>query len=86
EEFIRKAVSPLYTNAVGHTYGYFWWGHDMAVKGKKYRCISARGAGGQFIMILPSVELIVVVTSHNHKDMRSPLAFTSEQIVPAFLR
>ena len=86
EEFIRKAVSPLYTNAVGHTYGYFWWGHDMEVKGKKHRCISARGAGGQFIMILPSVELIVVVTSHNHKDMRSPLAFTSEQIVPAFLR
>ena len=47
EEFISKAVSPLYTNKVGHTYGYFWWGSHVKFGTERHRCVSARGAGGQ---------------------------------------
>ena len=85
EEFIRKAVSPIYTNKVGHTYGYFWWGSEMEISGKKHRCISARGAGGQFIFILPTLDLIVVVTSHNkEKAMRYPFDLLKGVVLPAF--
>ena len=84
-EFIRKAVSPIYTNKVGHTYGYFWWGSEMELSGKKHRCISARGAGGQFIFILPTLDLIVVVTSHNkEKAMRCPFDLLKGVVLPAF--
>jgi CubicO group peptidase (beta-lactamase class C family) len=84
-KFIRKAVSPIYTNKVGHTYGYFWWGSEMEINGKKHRCISARGAGGQFIFILPTLDLVVVVTSHNkEKAMRYPFDLLKGVVLPAF--
>ncbi|MDH3583544.1 MAG: serine hydrolase, partial [Phycisphaerae bacterium] len=83
--FLRKAVGPLYTNKVGHTYGYFWWGSKMKVADQSHHCISARGAGGQFIFILPSLDLVVVVTSHNKEGaMKHPFTFTQETILPAF--
>ena len=87
EEFIKAAVSPLYTNKAGDTYGYFWWGSEMEVAGKKHHCISARGAGGQFIFIVPTMDLIVVVTSHNKgKAMRLPFDLMKNDLLPAFAR
>ncbi len=84
-EFIRDAVGPLYTNRAGDTYGYFWWGRTMKVGDVEHHCISARGAGGQFIMIIPTMDLIVVATSHNKSGgMRHPLQFTEQTILPAF--
>ena len=86
EDFIRKAVSPIYTNKAGHTYGYFWWGNEIEIGGKKQRCISARGAGGQFVFILPTLDLIVVVTSHNKdKAMRYPFDLLKGVVLPAFV-
>lgn len=85
EDFIRKAVSPIYTNKAGHTYGYFWWGNEMEIHGGKHRCISARGAGGQFVFILPTLDLIVIVTSHNKdKAMRHPFDLLKGVVLPAF--
>ena len=85
EAFIDKAVSPIYANKAGHTYGYFWWGNELEIDGRKHRCISARGAGGQFIFILPTLDLIVVVTSHNKdKAMRYPFDFLKDDVLPAF--
>lgn len=84
-EFIKKAVSPLYTNKAGDTYGYFWWGSELEIEGVKHHCISARGAGGQFIFIVPTMDLIVVFTSHNSgKEMRYPFKIMKESILPAF--
>ncbi len=84
-EFIRDAVAPIYTNKAGHTYGYFWWGNEVEVGGKRHRCVSARGAGGQFIFVLPSLELVVVVTSHNkEKAMRHPFRILNEVVLPTF--
>ncbi len=85
KDFILNAVSPIYTNKAGHSYGYFWWGSEMEFGGKRHHCISARGAGGQFLFILPTLDLIVVVTSHNKdKAMRYPFEFLAERILPAF--
>ncbi len=85
--FLSKAVSGIYTNAIKHTYGYFWWGNTMTVNGKGYRCVSGRGAGGQFIFVLPKLEMVVVVTSHNKaKAMRYPFDFLGDSILPAFVK
>ncbi|MBT3540677.1 MAG: serine hydrolase, partial [Opitutae bacterium] len=49
----------------------------------KYYVIQGRGAGGQFIFIFPSIELVVVGTAHN-KGMGTMLKELPERLVPAF--
>ena len=82
--FVAKATSRLYTNPQGTSYGFFWWRHDMEVGEREFDCISGRGAGGQFILILPELNLIAVITAHN-KGMGQLLKTFPEQILPAFL-
>ncbi|MBK1792289.1 serine hydrolase domain-containing protein [Persicirhabdus sediminis] len=85
-EFIKQATSRIHTNPSGAAhYGYFWWGSDMQVGDKTYNCISGRGAGGQFILILPELDLIIVTTAHN-KGMGKMLASTPKNILPAFIK
>ncbi|WP_416877099.1 serine hydrolase domain-containing protein [Litorimonas sp.] len=64
-------------------YGYFWWGADLNVGGKTYYSSNAQGGGGQFIILIDELDLIVVTTS----SLRHPksLQITAERILPAFI-
>ncbi len=84
KEFVEAAISPIDANE-HRTYGYFWWGHQAKIKGQSYHCISGRGAGGQFILMFPEFELIIVSTAHN-KGMGSMLKKAPENIIPAFVK
>lgn len=46
----------------GRYYGYGWWLRDMA----GYRTPYAWGYGGQFILLVPELDLVVVTTSASH--------------------
>jgi len=82
-EFVERATERIYTNPQGTSYGYFWWRANAVVDGKTYDCKSARGAGGQFILILPELDLIAIITSHN-KGMGKLLAEAPQWLIPAF--
>jgi CubicO group peptidase (beta-lactamase class C family) len=85
-EFVDRATSLVHTNQQsGNSYGYFWWRADMQVNGENYDCKSGRGAGGQFILMLPELELVVVTTAHN-KGMGKTLANTPKHLLPAFIQ
>lgn len=83
-EFIEQATGRLHTNS-NTSYGYFWWRADMKVDGNSYDCISGRGAGGQFILMLPELDLIVVTTAHNKSKVKT-LANTEKHLLPAFIQ
>lgn len=85
EAFVEKATGRLHTNAQGTSYGCFWWRHDIKVGDRRFDCKSGRGAGGQFILILPELELIVVITAHN-RGMGTALTTIPEWVLPAFIR
>ena len=57
----------------------------MRVGDRTYDCQSGRGAGGQFILILPELELIIVVTAH-HQGMGKMLSAVPQKILPVFSR
>ena len=85
EEFVEKATSRIHTNPQGTSYGFFWWRHDMEVGDRKIDCISGRGAGGQFILMFPELDLVAVITAHN-KGMGKMLKTVPERILPALVK
>lgn len=68
-------------------YGYFWWHDTYSVNGKAIDCIEARGAGGQFIFIIPELKSVVVITSGNFRNRKGnqPRDILKEYLLPALL-
>lgn len=65
-------------------YGFYWWSADLNVGDKKYFAVSAQGGGGQYILLVRELDLIVVVTAHSN-DNRT-LQTVAESILPAFIQ
>ncbi len=84
EAFVKRALSPLAHSYGTSHYGYFWWVDDFKAGDKSYHCPAGRGAGGQFILMFPELELIVVITAHN-KGMGTMLQDAPKRIIPAFM-
>ncbi|WP_419210862.1 serine hydrolase domain-containing protein [Maribacter sp. X9] len=68
-------------------YGYLWWHDTYEFKGKMIASIEARGAGGQFIFILPALEAVVVITSGNFRNGKGnqPRAILKDFVLPAIV-
>lgn len=64
-------------------YGYFWWQADLRVGDKDYFSTSAQGGGGQFILLIAELDLMIVATAHE-PDVTT-LQMTAERILPAFI-
>jgi len=66
-------------------YGYLWW-HNNYKKGDEIiEAIEARGAGGQYIILIPKYELVCVITSGNFRNgkYRQPEKIMQDYILPA---
>jgi CubicO group peptidase (beta-lactamase class C family) len=85
KDFVKRATSPLVQTNEENFYGYFWWSQNREINGKKYPCIQGRGAGGQFIFVFPSLDLVVTATAHN-KGMGRMLKELPEAIAPSFVQ
>lgn len=95
EAFITKATSRIITtgedvNVFGggkdisnQGYGYFWWNADMKYGDKSYFAANAQGGGGQFIILIDELDLIVVATGHERHP--TTLQTTAERVLPAFV-
>ena len=68
-------------------YGYLWWHDTYSIKEKAIKTIEARGAGGQFIFIIPELESVVVITSGNFRNRKGnqPRDILKKYILPAII-
>lgn len=69
-------------------YGYLWWARDVEVKGRKFRVNYAWGVGGQYLLVVPELELVVLVLGGNYKDGKlgaNGFRLFEEYLLPAFL-
>ncbi|HVQ12589.1 MAG TPA: serine hydrolase, partial [Vicinamibacterales bacterium] len=55
QSFVPRGVSPI----SGNQYGYGWWMRDLA----GHQAYFAWGFGGQYIILVPDLDLVVVTTS-----------------------
>ncbi|KGJ91220.1 serine hydrolase domain-containing protein [Colwellia psychrerythraea] len=65
-------------------YGYFWYQTDSTVGDKSYDAKIAWGAGGQRIITVEALDLIVVITGHDRED--TIMTQLSKIILPAFVK
>lgn len=68
-------------------YGYLWWHHTYQVNGRKIAAVEARGAGGQYISILPELNTVITITSGNFNNgrFRQPEEIIEDYILRAIL-
>lgn len=89
EEWVRESwgrygrLAPLDRN--GHDYGYLWWHHHYPVGDAVVETLAARGNGGQYIFVVPSLNLVAVITSGNFRNgrTRQPEEIMRRFILPA---
>ena len=78
-------LAPLDRN--GQQYGYLWWHHGYDVGDRTIETVEARGNGGQYIFVVPSLDLVVVITSGNFRNglTREPEEIMRQYVLPAVL-
>jgi CubicO group peptidase (beta-lactamase class C family) len=66
-------------------YGYLWWHNNYKKSDENIEAIEARGAGGQYIILIPKYDLVCVVTSGNFRNgkYRQPERIIQDYILPA---
>lgn len=56
-------------------YGYLWWRSVEYVNTKPYDMFFASGNGGQYIMVVPALELVAVFTGENYNSNKGQYPF-----------
>jgi CubicO group peptidase (beta-lactamase class C family) len=81
-----RFARPVVETDLNHQYGYGWHIHTFAVNGHEYREYAAEGAGGQMIMVLPELDLVVAVSAGDYRSgnwYRWMLEILPKYIIPA---
>ncbi len=66
-----------------HGYGYAWHLHEMTSGGRAYREYAAEGNGGQFIIVVPELDLTVMIAAGNYGDFGTWYRF--QDLVPSYV-
>ena len=66
--------------------GYFYYFHNRKKRSpdNKVNFISGIGAGGQYMSIFPTLNLVMVATSHNKGKIGAPLEAVLDHLIPLF--
>ena len=66
-------------------YGYFWWQRTYTLNGRQIVSHEARGAGGQYVFVIPEFELVIAITSGNYRNGKfwQPEKIVEDYILPA---
>jgi len=62
------------------SYGYLWWLGRSLLNGREVHWVGALGRGGQYVRIVPELDLVVAVTAGYYQDY-SPQAFKMQYSV-----
>ncbi|MDP9202949.1 MAG: beta-lactamase family protein [Gemmatimonadota bacterium] len=80
--YVKKAGMPRYPMSGIH-YGLAWWVIDYPFRGETMQGYFAGGNGGQFLLVIPKLDMVVMFYGANYQD---PATFTGQRVyVPRFI-
>ena len=74
ENWIEDSTTPK-TKITGIDYCYLWWNIPFDIDARRIISKTATGNGGQYIMIIPEMDLVVVFTGGAYNSQEDKLAF-----------
>ena len=80
--FAKNAGSPLH-DLRGIQYGYLWWSIEYPYKDRKVRAFFAGGNGGQVVMVVPDLDLVIAAYGGNYADRAS--FKLQQEYVPSYI-
>jgi CubicO group peptidase (beta-lactamase class C family) len=85
KNWIEESTTPA-TKITGVDYGYLWWNIPFSVKEKTFVSIVATGNGGQYIMVLPELDMVAVFTgsAYNSQEDKLPFAIMKDVFLYTF--
>lgn len=85
EEWIEASTKKQINVKAGEDYGYLFWVQNMKdkVHNKEYFTYSAAGAGGQKIMVIPDLDMVVVITANMHAASNDKA--DTQDIIPDYI-
>ncbi len=86
-EWIEKATDRQTRIDGGKPYGYLWWMAGVQTENGPLKTDFASGNGGQYLFVIPDLDLVVVFTGGNYNSPEASQAFEllGRYIVPAAL-
>jgi CubicO group peptidase (beta-lactamase class C family) len=76
EDFSNVSISKNKTAIPQPTYyGYTWYNEEVKTKKLKYNIVFASGNGGQYIMVVKDLQLVVTFTGNSYNSSKSKLPF-----------
>jgi CubicO group peptidase (beta-lactamase class C family) len=85
EKWVNESTSAKIKGAMAPwDYGYLWWRDKMTALGREMEVTIASGNGGQYIIIVPDLDLVCVTTAGNYNEANDAYALFREKIVGAF--
>ncbi len=86
ENWLSESIKP-WTQLSGIDYGFLWWNIKFQINDQIYTSITATGNGGQYIFIVPGLDLVAVFTggAYNSDEDKLPFAIMNDIILPTFI-
>jgi CubicO group peptidase (beta-lactamase class C family) len=66
-DFVRAATEPKYA-LEGIRYGLYWWVLEYPFRGDTLRAYFAGGNGGQIVMVIPKLDMVIASNGGNYSD------------------
>ncbi|WP_299767500.1 serine hydrolase [uncultured Dokdonia sp.] len=84
ESWINRATA-IHTQITGIDYGYLWWQFPFNLQGQPISATLATGNGGQYIMVFPEQDMIIVFTggAYNSQEDKLPFKIVQDLILPS---
>ena len=82
--WLERSTAQQIRTPDGGSDGFGWHRHTLHANGRDYQEIEANGNGGQFVIVIPELDITVVFTAGNYNRYRSWRALRDE-FVPKFV-